>query len=153
MEEIIVGLMIKPGEHPQKVVLEPGLKHLQEAVGGYIEVVYPYKDKVGIICNEEGKLDGLPLNRALRDPKTGEITDIIAGNMLIVGLTEDDFGSLTGEQLIKYEALFHQPECFVKMGRNIMAVPMTEEMLGSKGSKACKDIEREIMKTTGAPVL
>ena len=37
---------------------------------------------MALICNEEGKFLGLPLNRALRDD-TGEIYDIIAGNFLI----------------------------------------------------------------------
>ena len=42
-----------------------------------IEVVYPFEDNVGLIVNEEGKINGLPLNRALRDEK-GEIYDVIA---------------------------------------------------------------------------
>ena len=33
----------------------------------YIEAIYPYEDPVALVCNEEGKLEGLPLNRALRD--------------------------------------------------------------------------------------
>ena len=32
--------------------------------------------------NEEGKLDGLPLNRALRDDN-GEIYDVVAGSFLV----------------------------------------------------------------------
>ena len=40
---------------------------LQAAVGGDIQAVYPYEDPVALICNEEGKLLGLPLNRALFD--------------------------------------------------------------------------------------
>ena len=44
-----------------------GLESLQHEVGGYIEAIYPYKDPAALVCNEEGKLEGLPLNRALRD--------------------------------------------------------------------------------------
>ena len=40
---------------------------LQHEVGGYIEAIYPCEDPVALVCNEEGKLEGLPLNRALRD--------------------------------------------------------------------------------------
>ena len=50
----------KPGEAPEIREVENDLKPLQELVGGYIETV-----KVGdvvIICNEEGKLKGLPIN-------------------------------------------------------------------------------------------
>ena len=34
---------------------------------GYIEAIYPYDDPVALICGEEAKLEGKPLNRALRD--------------------------------------------------------------------------------------
>ena len=53
---------------------------------------------------------------------------MIAGDFLVVGLTEDSFGSLTPEQLEKYEQHFHQPEAFMKMGRSIMALPLPDEM-------------------------
>ena len=91
-------------------------------------MVYPFDDNVGLIMNEEGKIEGLPLNRALRDEQ-GELYDIIAGDFLVVGLTEDDFGSLTPEQLEKFEKLFHQPECFMKMGRSIMALPLPDDLV------------------------
>ena len=75
-------LMVQPGEIPHETDIEPGLESLQAAVDGPIQAVYPYEDPVALICNEEGKFLGLPLNRALRDD-TGEIYDIIAGNFLI----------------------------------------------------------------------
>ena len=34
-------------------------------VGGDIEVTYPFEDEVAIILNESGKINGLPLNRAI----------------------------------------------------------------------------------------
>ena len=71
-------LMVQPGEIPHETDIEPGLESLQAAVDGPIQAVYPYEDPVALICNEEGKFLGLPLNRALRDD-TGEIYDIIAG--------------------------------------------------------------------------
>lgn len=83
-------LMVKPGEIPHETDIEPGLRSLQAAVDGSIQAVYPYEDPVALICNEEGKFLGLPLNRALRDD-TGEIYDIIAGNFLITGLGEESF--------------------------------------------------------------
>ena len=72
-------LMVEPGKIPHEADIEPGLRSLQAAVGGNIQAVYPYEDPVALICNEDGKFMGLPLNRALRDD-TGEIYDIIAGN-------------------------------------------------------------------------
>ena len=121
-------LLVQPGSYPKAVNIDSGLESLQAAVGGSIEVVYPFDDNVGHIMNEEGKIEGLPLNRALRDEQ-GELYDIIAGDFLVVGLTEDDFGSLTPEQLEKFEKLFHQPECFMKMGRSIMALPLPDDLV------------------------
>ena len=121
-------LLVQPGSYPKAVNIDSGLESLQAAVGGSIEVVYPFDDNVGLIMNEEGKIEGLPLNRALRDEQ-GELYDIIAGDFLVVGLTEDDFGSLTPEQLEKFEQLFHQPECFMKMGRSIMALPLPDDLV------------------------
>lgn len=97
-QEKLTVLLIEPACYPKTVEIDPGLEPLQKAVGGWIEAVYPWEDKAAIIINEEGKLDQLPLNRALRTEE-GEIYDITAGNMLIVGLGEEDFSSLTKDQL------------------------------------------------------
>ena len=120
------------------VEIGTGLEDLQHTVGGDIEVVYPFEDRVGLIVNEEGKLIGLPLNRALRD-ENNEVYDIIAGPFLVAGLTEDNFGSLTEEQIGKFEGLFHQPETFVKMGRSIMAIPVPEEVLQMRDAVRAKE--------------
>lgn len=87
-------LMVEPGKSPYAAEIESGLKSLQAAVGGDIQAVYPYEDPVALICNEEGKLMGLPLNRALFDDD-GHIYDIVSGNFLIVGLGEENFTDLS----------------------------------------------------------
>ena len=46
-------------------------------------------------------MEGLPLNRALRD-EDGDIYDVVAGTFMVVGLTDDSFGSLTVEQMQKF---------------------------------------------------
>lgn len=58
------------------------------------------------ICNDEGKLLGLPWNRLLFDEE-GHIYDILVGTFLVVGLTEDDFGSLSEEQIQRYTGVFY----------------------------------------------
>ena len=60
-------LMVEPGKSPYETEIEGGLESLQAAVGGDIQATYPFDDLVGLICNDEGKLIGLPLNRALYD--------------------------------------------------------------------------------------
>ena len=121
-QEKLTVLLIEPECYPKTIEIEPGLEPLQKAVGGWIEAVYPWEDKAAIIVNEEGKLDQLPLNRALRT-EDGEIYDITAGNMVIVGLGEEDFSSLTKDQPAHYEKLFHQPETFIRLGGHLMAIP------------------------------
>lgn len=87
-------LAVEPGKVPYETEIEGGLESLQQAVGGSIEAVYPYEDPVAVICNEEGKLIGLPTNRALKD-EDGNIYDILAGKFLIVGLGEENFSDLS----------------------------------------------------------
>ena len=62
--------------------IDSGLESLQHEVGGYIEAIYPYEEPVALVCNEEGKLEGLPLNRALRD-EDGDIYDVVAGTFMV----------------------------------------------------------------------
>ena len=71
-ENTLSVLKIAPGQYPQQVEIDNNLKALQEAVGGTIAAVYPFADPVAIICNDDGKLMGLPLNRALRDENRSE---------------------------------------------------------------------------------
>ena len=119
-------LLVKPGMYPQQVQIGCELEDLQAVVGGHIEAVYPFAEPVAIVCNEEGKLNGSELNRALRDDD-GHIYDILAGDFLIVGLGEEDFSSLSPELMAQFEKQFHQPEMFVKMGRSIMALPLPDD--------------------------
>ena len=113
-KEQLTVLCVKPGEKPKRIEIESSLDALQRAVGGYIEAVYPYEDPVALIVNEEGKLNGLPLNRALRD-EDNDIYDIVAGAFLVVGLGESEFASLTPALMEKYEKLFHSPEAFLNL--------------------------------------
>ena len=83
--------------------------------------------------NEEGKLNGCELNRALRDSE-GDLYDIIAGDFLVVGLGEEDFCSLSPELMKQFEERFHQPEMFVRMGRSIMAMPLPDDKVKSADS-------------------
>ena len=77
------------------------LKSMQAVVGGYIQAIYPFTDEeLALICNEEGKLIGLPFNRALRDQE-GSIYDVVAGTFFLCRAPADSerFESLTEEQM------------------------------------------------------
>lgn len=125
MNEAITVLVVEPGKRPYAKKIEPGLKSLQREVGGHIEGVYPFPEPVAIVCLESGKLDGCPLNRALRD-ETGAIYDVIAGTFLVVGLTEEDFGSLSPELLQTFSQRFQNPEIFMMIDGQLLAVPLED---------------------------
>ena len=125
MTKEINVLVVEPGKRPYTKEIPMGLKSLQREVGGYIEAIYPFPEPVAIVCRETGKLDGCPLNRALRD-QTGTIYDIIAGTFLVVGLTEEDFGSLSPELLQVFTQRFWQPETFVMIDGQLLAVPLED---------------------------
>ena len=74
-------LMVEPGKAPYETQIGDDLQSMQALVGGYIQAVYPFEQPVALVCCESGKLDGLPLNRALRDAD-GDIYDIVTGNFL-----------------------------------------------------------------------
>ena len=113
-------LVVEPGEKPYENEIRNTLEELQKWVDGYIEVVYPFDDQVCIICNEEAKLDGLELNRGLYDDE-GNMYDVICGRFIVAGLTEDDFGSLTEEQMIRYKEMYKKPEAFVFINERLQA--------------------------------
>jgi hypothetical protein len=123
--EKITVLVVEPEKKPYVKEIEHTLKNLQNEVEGGIEAVYPFEDRVAIICNDEHKFNGSKLNRCLRDDN-GEVYDILAGNFLIAGLTEDNFGSLTPEQIEKFTDYFAVPEMFMKIGDNLMVLPMED---------------------------
>lgn len=136
-------LLVKPGEYPQMATIKGGLESLQAVVGGSIEAAYYFNDPVALVCNEEGKLNGMPLNRAIRD-KNGQPFEIIAGTFFICGLGDEDFTSLPKELQKKYEDKFKRPETFLRMGRGkIMAIPFDpDKEAKSKPPKATAHEER-----------
>lgn len=127
MSETITALVVEPGKRPYTKKIQPGLKSLQREVGGHIEAVYPFSEPVAIVCRESGKLDGCPLNRALRD-EAGTVYDIIAGTFLVVGLTEEDFGSLSPELLQAFTQRFQNPEAFAMVNGELLAFPLEDEI-------------------------
>ena len=46
-------LMVEPGAAPYEKELN-GLHEMQAAVGGLIQAIYPFEDKVAVVCDDEG---------------------------------------------------------------------------------------------------
>lgn len=121
--EKIKVVILEPDKVARVAEIGTSLEDLQKVVGGYIEV-YPYPDDTDccFILNEEGKINGLPLNRAVHGAD-GKIADIIAGTAFICDGTGENFGSLNDEKLKTYSKKFKLPEKFYRTDEGIMAVP------------------------------
>ena len=120
-------LVVEPGHVPYEKDIPSTLEAMQEIVSGTIQAVYPFPEAVALICNDEGKLLGLPLNRALRDDN-GSIYDVVAGTFFLCGAPADaeDFASLTDEEIQKFRKHFWYPEAFIRAGGVILAIPVDE---------------------------
>lgn len=125
-------VLLEPDKMARVAEIGTDLEDLQDVVGGLIEAGYYFNDDACIICNEEGKIDGLPLNRGIYDDERNLI-DIVAGTAFICGCGGENFGSLTEAQQKKYLDEFNYPEKFYKRDGEIFGVRFKP-----------KDIEHEL---------
>lgn len=118
-------LIVEPGRAPRQAEIGSGLASMQQVVGGPVQAIYPFADPVALVCHEEGKLLGLPANRGLRDG-AGRLYDIVCGTFFLCGAPGDSesFVSLTGEQAEEYRQRFLHPELFLKLGGEILCLPL-----------------------------
>lgn len=105
-------LLVEPNTEPRAVEIDGSLASMQSLVGGLIEAVYPFEAPVALICNDEGKLTGLPQNRPLKHPETGEIYDIVYGTFFLCSAPpeSENFETLSDEQIEKYRKTFALPK-------------------------------------------
>lgn len=81
-------VIICPAERePYAANVSDSLEALQKIVGGYIKTVTAFTDAV-VICNEEGRILGLPENRSF-------FISGICGDCLICGVDGEEFASLS----------------------------------------------------------
>ena len=104
MNKKLTVVMVEPHKTPYVTEISDELSALQRCVGGYIEVV-GNGDGTLIICNEEGKLQGLEGNRRIHDGMS-----IIAGTFFVVGDGGENFRSLTESEVMRYMDRFKNPE-------------------------------------------
>lgn len=129
MSEVTNGklriVIVEPNEEARVIEISDTLEDMQETVGGYIEQSVHFEDDAVIVCDEEGKLKGLPLNRAIKD-KDGNIIDVICGVFFIcyAPYTSEKFESLSEELAEKYVNKFKTPEMFIKTENGIVVLPM-----------------------------
>lgn len=95
-------LLVRPNELPVEIEIEDKLEEYQKLVGGYIETTYIKNvDDVVLICNDEGKINGMNPNRDIGH-------DIIFGPFLIIGDDYENAGfkSLTENQILENKIRF-----------------------------------------------
>lgn len=125
MYDTIEVVSVPVGEKAEPVEIENNLGSLQRYVHGYIEVIRPFENRnIAVIVNEEGKINGLALNRALMD-ENEDVIDIIAGDFLIAGVDDEgEFTSLNEAQIRKYTKMFEHPQKFLRgAGDTIVILP------------------------------
>jgi len=97
-------IIVKPFTNPYTKEIKGDLKSMQRIVGGYIEAVYPFDDPdVALVCNEEGKLEGLTPNRFLLNRNNG-VCDFICGDFFLCYAPADseNFESMPDNLIQKY---------------------------------------------------
>ena len=120
-------LIVEPGKHPRKADIEHTLESLQTIVDGYIEITYPWKDAVGLVCNDEGLLRQLPFNRLVA-PGSG-----IFGTFFLCGLGEEDLTDLPDDMDDKYLKLLYQPQILLQTADGGCVLPLVDIEEGNDG--------------------
>lgn len=113
-QERISVLLIQPKQKPRVVEIPNTLEAMQKLVGGNIEEYMPFNDGVALVCNEEGKMMGLPPNRAIYANGSKQVSDVIIGNFFLVrsNLEAEKYESLPQDLMKEYAKKFKYPERF-----------------------------------------
>ena len=87
----------EPGKCWKVAEIENTLEALQQGVGGKLEAVTLASDAC-VLCNEEGRLLGMPYNTTICGVS-------FVGPLLIVGIAGEDFAGLTEQQVDRLRTL------------------------------------------------
>ena len=96
-------LIVEPRRHPRIAEIPHILEAMQQTVGGYIEITYPWRDPIALVCNEEGLLKQLPFNRLVAHQSA------IFGTFFLCGIGEEELTDLPEEFMDKYIWLLYIP--------------------------------------------
>jgi hypothetical protein len=121
LKDTIRVVVLEPNKVARVADIDSSLKGMQRFVSGTIEAYYPFEDQVCFVVNDEGKINGMPLNRGVYG-EDKEMLDIIAGPAFICDCSGENFGSLSEEQLKRYQKQFRYPEQFFRVNDEIKAV-------------------------------
>lgn len=105
-------VVVEPQKKPYKMIIDNELEAFQKIVCGYIENVFIGETdkgaRVGLVVNEEGKLQGLPLNRHLVG------FDMLVGTFFITAYNmQGDNISLSDKEADYYIKRFQRIEVYL----------------------------------------
>ena len=103
-------LVVEPGKHPYEKEIEGTLKEMQKIVGGRIQALFPFRDEVGVVCNDDGISLQMPFNRKIDEEC------YIFGTFFLCGLGLEDFTSLPENLMEKYRKRFYSPQFYTASG-------------------------------------
>ncbi len=104
MAQDINVLVVEPGKDPCPAQVPNTFEAFEEIVGGPVDTGCYLPQRVIMVCQENGREKGLPVNRA--HPGTGEN---IFGTFLLCGFEDNSLISLTADQQAKFQRLFADP--------------------------------------------
>ncbi len=70
--EVIRIVLVEPGKEARITEISAEFRAQQRIVGGHLHTFEPFNDGTCIVYNEEGLLNGLPMNRVIRDEEKVE---------------------------------------------------------------------------------
>ena len=114
-------LYVEPNKLPKEMMIDNTLEAKQHLVDGYIECTYlPNDTSVVLICNEEGKINGMRYNRDIGH-------DIIFGPFIIARDNPEsgEFESLTDDQVLRYKMRFDK-HSIIQTENKITAIKMSK---------------------------
>ena len=111
-------LMVEPERHPKIAEIPHTLEAMQQTVGGYIEITYPWREPIALVCDEEGMLKQLPFNRLVAPGSA------IFGTFFLCGIGEEELTDLPEELADKYMRMLYTPEVLVRTNTGYIALPV-----------------------------
>ncbi len=94
MATLAAAILREDSDRWERIFIDSGLESMQHAVGGLIEFVSIDDERISLVANEEGKINGMAAT-AIWVNQDGEVVDALCGPLLALGGVDAD-GYTTG---------------------------------------------------------
>jgi hypothetical protein len=140
MTEVLVEavkiLVCRVGQDPYPDMVMNDLKSIQAHIGGGLIDVVSLEDGIDLICDDEGLIKKLPVNRVFDFPHYTEPL-LIAGDFLIVGVDkEGEIISLTDEQIDRWRSVVASAMTWEQVMAKVAQIH-DEKLNGTVGTQRC----------------